>query len=48
MSNEKRKQFGFRFFPSMVDQLKIRAAKENRSLNNYVERLLKSHIDGKK
>lgn len=35
-----KKQTAFRFSEDLLDALKVRAKKENRSLNNYVEKVL--------
>ena len=35
-----KKQTAFRFSEELIERLKIRAKKENRSLNNYVEKIL--------
>lgn len=36
----RKRQTAFRFRPELLDKLKTAAAKENRSLNNYVESVL--------
>lgn len=36
----RKKQTAFRLDAEMLDRLKIKARRENRSLNNYVERVL--------
>lgn len=35
-----KKQTAFRFSSELIDALKVRARRENRSLNNYVEKVL--------
>ena len=38
--NMPKRQTAFRFSEDLLNRLKIRARKENRSLNNYVEKVL--------
>lgn len=40
----KRQNITFLWEPDLIKELKKRADKENRSLNNYLETLLKTHI----
>jgi len=35
-----KKQTAFRFSPELIERLRIKAKKENRSLNNFVEKVL--------
>ena len=35
-----KKQTAFRFSEDLLERLKVRAKKDNRSLNNYVEKIL--------
>ncbi len=39
-TSSSKRQTSFRFTEDLLERLKIRAKKENRSLNNFVEKIL--------
>ncbi len=39
-----KKVYSFRLDEALVEQLRVRAREENRSLSNYIETVLKQHL----